>query len=359
MTSTTDASIQPCDNPAPDAGAQANWRESLDRETDLQVSRERFPRAAMMPRVRELSSVDDWASAGTIATQWILILGSIFLAIAFPIWWIWVPCGVLVASRLQCLGVMMHDGAHYLLFRNRWLNDVISDLFLAFPLGLSTSLYRQDHFIHHRYTNTPDDPDVKLQLADSDFRWPKTRLGCVSLVLRSLCALNVHRMMRAARAWSPWMNLLSPLGPALPLQARVLLILTTIGVYTAVILSGQWLALLCVFVIPGLTLLNLTNRIRVTAEHMRVAATHELNSTRTVVPRLWETFLIAPYGVSYHIEHHLFPSVPGRWLPRLHSELMRDPQFARHAHITYSYGGLLRELLTPARDAERLTSVSS
>jgi fatty acid desaturase len=314
------------------------------------VARDRYPRAAIMPDVRRLSQVSNWKSAIVIGFQWIVISTCIGLAIQFPYWWVWVPCGIILATRLQCLGVLMHDGAHYLLFTNRLVNDITSDLFLAFPLGLSTTLYRHDHFVHHRFTNTEHDPDVRLQLADSDFRWPKTRLGCLALVLRSLLGLNLYRMMKAAKAWSPWVNFFTPISPILPLRARVLLILAVVVVYTVVIWSGQYIPLLAVFVIPGLTLLNFTNRVRVTAEHMRVPATHELNSTRTVVPSWLDWLMVAPYGVSYHIEHHLFPSVPGRNLPELHRCLMTDQNFKKHAHVTYSYRGLLRELLTPASD---------
>lgn len=335
------------------------WRSALEEETEFKVPRTRYARAPMMPEVRRLSRVSNWNGVLVIGTQWVVISLCIALAILYPFWWVWIPCGIILATRLQCLGVLMHDGAHYLLFTNRLVNDIVSDLFLAFPLGLSTTLYRHDHFIHHRYTNTEEDPDVRLQHADEDFRWPKTRFKCAMLVLRSLLGLNLPRMFQAAKAWSPWVNLFTPISPIFPLRARILLILTTILVYTAVIWSGQIIPLLAVFVIPGLTLLNFTNRIRVTAEHMRVPATHELNSTRTVVPNWLECLMVAPYGVSYHIEHHLFPSVPGRNLPELHQHLMRDKGFQEHAHVTYSYRGLLRELLTPAQDSAEPTSSST
>jgi hypothetical protein len=35
-----------------------------------------------------------------------------------------------------------------------------------------------------------------------------------------------------------------------------------------------------------------------------------LKSTRTVKPFLIERVLIAPYNISYHLEHHLYPAVP-------------------------------------------------
>ncbi|MBW3599736.1 MAG: fatty acid desaturase, partial [Planctomycetes bacterium] len=95
------------------------------------------------------------------------------------------------------------------------------------------------------------------------------------------------------------------------------------------------------------TLMNLFNRLRATAEHVGAPWTHELNSTRTVVPTWLERLTIAPMNVSYHLEHHLFPSVPGPNLDKLHRLLMEDESFREHAHITRGYTGVVRELMTP------------
>ena len=83
-----------------------------------------------------------------------------------------------------------------------------------------------------------------------------------------------------------------------------------------------------------------------------VPSDHELNSTRTILASPIERFLVAPCGINYHLEHHMFPSVPGYRLHKLHALLMEDPQFRDRAHITHGYWhprhGLLGELLTPA-----------
>ena len=56
-------------------------------------------------------------------------------------------------------------------------------------------------------------------------------------------------------------------------------------------------------------------------------------------------------NINYHLEHHLFPSVPGRNLGRLHRVLMEDPEYRSSAHITHSYFGLkqgvIAELIVP------------
>jgi fatty acid desaturase len=327
----------------------------MEAETDFRVDRQRYPRQPMMAEVRRLSQVSNLRSAALIGFQWFIMIAAGWVAISSGHWAVYVLAAAIIAPRMQCLGVLMHDGAHYLLFTNRLANDVASDMLLAFPLGLSTTLYRHDHFVHHRFTNSDEDPDVILQKSDEDFRWPKTKRGCAWLIFRSIFGLNLPQMFHATKEWSPWANLFSPLGPKLPLYSRLLLVASTVGVYTVVVSTGMLVPMIFLVVIPGFTLLNLTNRIRVTSEHMRVPADHELNSTRTVVPTWLDRFFIAPFGVSYHIEHHLFPSVPGRNLGRLHNILMHDRNFSDHAHVTKSYLGVLGELMTPAD--ERVTPV--
>jgi fatty acid desaturase len=265
-------------------------------------------------------------------------------------WAVYLTAMVVIATRQQALGVMLHDATHYLLYKNRIVNDLVCDLCIAFPLAMSTDLYRATHFRHHRFTNTEDDPDLRYQRKDHDwYDWPKTRLGCAWVIFKSIFGLNIHKAHEPYKMWSPWMNILLPLNgkPHYPLRARVLLVISTIGFYAAIIGSGLILPAILLWGVPALTLMNLFNRMRATAEHLHTPGTHELNSTRTVIPNWLERLTIAPMCVSYHLEHHLFPSVPGPNLRKLHAALMQDEEFRNKAHLTHSYAGLLRELITP------------
>ena len=71
----------------------------------------------------------------------------------------------IIGSRQQALGILVHDATHYLLYKNRTVNDIVSDLCCGFPVNISTTLYRSTHFRHHRFANTEQDPDLVLQAA--------------------------------------------------------------------------------------------------------------------------------------------------------------------------------------------------
>lgn len=76
--------------------------------------------------------------------------------------------------RLAGLG---HEGAHYILFKNRVANELVSDLCCMFPLFSTTEQYRQIHLGHHEFVNDwQRDPELinlgKTRMMDA---FPMTR----------------------------------------------------------------------------------------------------------------------------------------------------------------------------------------
>ncbi|XZE54676.1 fatty acid desaturase family protein [Planctomycetaceae bacterium SH139] len=332
---------------------------------ECQLPLERFSRRRHIDTVRALSQVNGWRTSSYLLLHWGVIAVTMVIVAVTMHWAAFLLGGLVIASRMQALGVMLHDATHYLLYRNRVVNDVISDLLIAFPLGMGTTLYRKTHFRHHRFTNTEEDQDLVAQRQEREwYEWPKTRWGCALAIVRSVLGVNAHRAWILFKHWAPWNHLRDPLSVDFPLRARMLYVATTSLVYVLFGWAvwhypGVVLPLVALYMVSGFTLLNLINRIRATAEHLGVPGTHELNATRTVLPNWWERIFIAPYGVSYHLEHHLFPSVPGCNLPKLHRVLMQDAEFATQAHLTKTYVGLFRELMTPAKQSPAASPVAS
>jgi fatty acid desaturase len=64
-----------------------------------------------------------------------------------------------IQHRLAGLG---HESSHYSFMKNRYLNDLIPDLFCMFPLFTTIHFYRLFHMGHHQFTNDPHrDPDLQ------------------------------------------------------------------------------------------------------------------------------------------------------------------------------------------------------
>ena len=74
----------------------------------------------------------------------------------------WVAAFLLMGRQFALLGILGHEAAHRLLFRNRRLNDGVGRWLLAYPSFTAFELYRRSHFAHHRDEMGPDEPDLGL-----------------------------------------------------------------------------------------------------------------------------------------------------------------------------------------------------
>lgn len=308
----------------------------------------RYSRRGTLPTIREMSVIDDRRNAVLLALQWAIAIAAMAMAIRIDHALAYVLAGFIVGTRIQCLAVMMHDACHGMLFSNRRINDFVGDILVAYPLAFSIHLYRANHLHHHRHTNTMRDRDYRIQRRDPDQHFPKSRGAMAWLLLRSVLGLNLHRMARDSRVWAPFANFHNPrrFGYDYPVALRMRYVVWAILFYGLILLSPWRWQILGMLLIPQFLWANLFNRIRAMAEHNGVSDESELQGTRTVIPSRLDRLLIAPLNVSYHLEHHLFPSVPWTNLARLHAHLMRDPDYASRAHVTRGYRGVIRELTT-------------
>ncbi len=69
-------------------------------------------------------------------------------------------CIILVGAGQHRLATLTHEAAHYMLFRNRLLNELVSEWFCMLPILGTTHSYRVQHLGHHQFPNDPElDPD--------------------------------------------------------------------------------------------------------------------------------------------------------------------------------------------------------
>jgi fatty acid desaturase len=134
-------------------------------------------------RVKELRNPDNITNWFHLLHVYLFLASVAGLTIAFysfregwGLSWAWNVPVTLVAvillgagqHRLTTLG---HEASHYMLFRNRLLNELASDFLCMFPVWSTTHHYRVQHLAHHQYPNDPDlDPDV-TQMRESGHRF--------------------------------------------------------------------------------------------------------------------------------------------------------------------------------------------
>ena len=313
-------------------------------DSNLYLSKEQL---AELRRIRPLHSL------GAVLWTWAWIFGCFALfathpgVITFLITW------VIMSSRHLALAILMHEAAHGLLLRNKTWNDRIGQWLTAYPSMADMLLYRRSHFHHHRHTWTEQDPDRSLAEA-----LPVSRASFRRKMLRDLTGqtgLKRYRVFvrfaagldprKRGLEGKPWTSVLWTFARS---QRGVLI--TNAALFGGLCLAGSPETYFLVWWLPLLTGYSVVLRIRSIAEHSCVVdKAHPLLNTRTTLAPAWLRFLLAPHNVNYHLEHHLFMTVPHSNLAKAHRWL-REAGVLAHAEVAPSYRHVLR--LATSRQAE-------
>src|SRR6202158_5461017 len=107
----------------------------------------------------DLSRINPLLSWLHIAAELSAIIAAIYLCERFWSPLLYLLAIAIIGARQHALLILMHDGVHYRLFRNRRLNDWTAEVILAWPNLICARAYRRNHFAHHRFLNTAQDPD--------------------------------------------------------------------------------------------------------------------------------------------------------------------------------------------------------
>jgi len=309
-----------------------------------------LPLPSLAEEVRKLSQISEWKSVSTIMRQWALVIAFVvgFYALAPHVgpwkFLLYAACVVAIASRQHCLLSLMHEATHYRLSKVKPWNDFISDMFCAFPVGVSTELYRRDHLLHHQYNSTDKDPNWVGMQSHEDWHWPKDHLQALKLFVLDLTGLAAHKTLLFLFMWSP---LQATINKQLVLSRSERLRLVTFLAPSITVLTvfHLWWVAFAFWFIPAVSVLGALLRLRSLAEHSVLEGDHDLERTRHVEASWFERLTLAPINVNYHLAHHLYPSVPFYNLPRLHRRLMECKDFRHHAHVTPGYLGIKNGVL--------------
>ena len=311
----------------------SNLASDSSRSTDAPTA---VPVKLSKEELMELSSVSSLLGLGHICVEWGLILGAIYLCHRFFNPLLYLVAIAFIGARQHALLILMHDGVHYRLFRNRAVNDWVSEVVLAWPHLISARSYRKNHFAHHRFLNTEDDPDFKRRLGDPAWVFPKPVFDLGRLLLRDVSGLNGILLLKLAASL-----LSADTVTATFLAARYGFYLAALSL---IVYAGAFKGLVLFWLIPLFTWLVMIMRVRSIAEHAAIEASEPVYAqTRTTYASWLERIFVAPKNVNFHLEHHFFPAVPFYRLPALHRLLLTKPGFRAGAHLTASYWGVLSE----------------
>lgn len=214
--------------------------------------------------LRQFLATDNHTNLAYLFRTWLFLALVLATAVLFiesrpglGLHWAWNIPVVLVAvvmigaGQHQLTG-LAHEGSHFLLLRNRVLNELVSDIFCLFPLYSSTHLYRLQHLAHHQFVNDPDrDPDVfQMKASGHWLSFPVSRGRFIRFLTAQAWLPNVFRFMLVRAQFSATGSGASPYyDPAkrpslVAVRIGMLLVFPAIGcVLAASVFQIPWLAL--------------------------------------------------------------------------------------------------------------------
>lgn len=236
---------------------------------------------------------------------------------------------LIIGTRQHALFIIAHDAAHYLLYETRWLNEAVGRG-CAMVQGLSMCTYRVIHRLHHNNLYGELDPDTALHGG-----YPRGKAYLARKLAKDLSGLTAWKTYAYFLGGAPGLNTatrvaLRPLDDTSPKlreearQDRNAVVFFHIAAFALFATSGYLLPYLVLWVLPLFTVVQAILRLRAIAEHGATTDfSSPLTAARTNVAPAWLAWLIFPHHVNYHIEHHLYASVPHYNLPRLSREMQR------------------------------------
>ena len=287
-----------------------------------------FRKALPREIVRELTRRSPWRATAAVLHDFAVIAAAIAVGLYFwPNPLVLLLSILVIGTRQHALFVIAHDAAHYLLYQRRWLNDAVGRL-CATVQGLSMCTYRVIHRLHHNNLYGELDPDTALHGG-----YPRGRAYLVKKLLKDLSGLTAWKTYAYFLGGAPALNTatnvaLRPLDDTsgkLRDEARrdrntvivVQLLLLALAAW-----SGYLLQYLVLWVLPLATVVQAILRVRAIAEHGATTDfSSPLTAARTNLGPAWLRWALFPHNVGYHIEHHLYASVPQYHLPALHREM--------------------------------------
>jgi len=225
--------------------------------------------------IRDLRAIREHRAWLTIIVNYGLIAASMALVAYAPNALTVVLALCIIGTRQLGLAVVMHESAHYTLFKNRRLNDFVGNWLAGYPIYLSADMYRAHHLEHHTKTWTEEDPD--LGLANG---FPVSKASMARKVMRDLLGITglkqligttylVVKVVRGEQVDAGTLPLRLEREPALRMVVGTVV---TNVVLVAVLWSLGQPMLYLLWLGAWLTTNKLVARIRSIAEHAVVAA---------------------------------------------------------------------------------------
>lgn len=267
------------------------------------------------------------AASFYILVNVLVITTSGVLAYHINKWWFYCIAFVLVGARAQSLYILQHEAMHWLLYKNKRLNDVIG-IFISALIGTQLTSGRELHFKHHMRVGEADDPNLAFHKTEGRRPfWPIARyfgsqlIGyrLIDIILRLHKQMFSHANQKQAKSDKGSRSKRIDLFALISIQLSLLLVIS--------IFSKPWVYFI-LYLLPIATLCSFFESIRSFSEHTLPGIVPQNYPEKYRLffmdSHPFELFFISQFGFHYHHIHHLYPNVSTFYLEDLHQWLIKN-----------------------------------
>lgn len=261
--------------------------------------------------------------------NWIIIIGIISLSLIYNNIWVYILSILIIGSRIRGFANLIHEASHgNLIPHNKFLNKIFTNLFLAYPIFTSFSLYFNSHILGHHghFQDKEYDPDMKRYIAvyGNEFVELKEKDYIKKVLnIRNFIVFSYLYPMRGI------------------FQIDILMTYKYIILFWSIILSSLYITdtlniFIMFWVVPYFTTYKIIAYIAEVFEHSGLYHLEsKIKSTRNIYTNFIMRHLLWPHGDSYHLVHHLMSNIPGYSLKKANDYLLKNSSIYKSEHSHY------------------------
>lgn len=266
-----------------------------------------------------------------LAIYWgMMLIFGLYIQKGMPFWWaLLIPMGILMAFNFTIL----HETIHATPFKTDLLNKTVGRI-TSFIMVIPMTWFRYFHLAHHRFTNDPEnDPELNTPKPET------TRQYIWHISGLPIWRGNIGKLIKNATRDNHDPYIPVKAKAKIRLEARIMLVLY-VGVISFIMAGYTWV--LWCWILPAIIGQPFL-RLYLLAEHGRCPmVTNMFENTRTTFTNRIVRFLA--WNMPYHIEHHVYPTVPFHKLPMLHEIAKQHLECTSDGYIAFNkaYLGSIR-----------------
>ena len=218
-----------------------------------------------------------------------------------------IPFYITAGASMHGVCLFTHEGVHGTIHKNIWVNNFIGSL-SGYIVLQTMAGYRVLHLKHHKYLNINGDPGLLKTYVSNKFiivamEWGYLLFGYVAF----LSVIPYQGFKQGTK------------------KDKVLIIkdLVFIFLISGLIINFLPLSWLIHGWLIPMVFVHFMMNVRGMSQHLMLEDHHDpYNGARTIIAHPIVDFFLC--NENYHIEHHLYPSIPWYNLKKVHSLIQRE-----------------------------------